>query len=79
MAAFTMNEVAHITVVVQRAQELAASGDFEGFNALSPALTREFGERAVESLRRDYELRFKLTELCATNYEAKRQNARSRK
>jgi hypothetical protein len=57
--------------IAQRAQELASSGEFEGFNALIATLTQEFGALEVERLRRDAVVRRAITDLCRAAWERK--------
>ncbi len=53
-----------LSLVATRAQQLASSGVFEGFNALVPTLEREFGEVDVDRLRRDATVRNAITDVC---------------
>jgi hypothetical protein len=57
--------------IARRAQELAESGEFEGFNALGGMLTDEFGAVAVDVLRRDLELKRVITDRCQQAWERK--------
>ena len=57
--------------IARRAQDLAKSGDFEGFNALSSVLESEYSTRAVDVLRRDYEFRRSITEICRAAWARK--------
>jgi hypothetical protein len=57
--------------IARRAQELANSGDFEGFNALSSVLENEYSARAVDPLRRDQEFRRSITERCQVAWTRK--------
>jgi hypothetical protein len=57
--------------VVRRAHELANSGRFEGFNALVPALTAEFGNFRVERLRKDIPAKYAISDACQTAWRAK--------
>jgi len=62
--------------LARRIQQLAESGDHEGFNAIVGALTREkgFDATAIDVIKRDVELRNRITDIC---YEAwQRKHAR---
>ena len=59
-----MTEDDQLPRIAQRAAELAASGDFAGFNALTVALKTEFDEAEIERLRRDSEVRNAITDAC---------------
>jgi hypothetical protein len=62
--------------IAKRAQALANSGDFEGFNALLPTLEKEYDAADVARLRRDMEVRRALTDLCAAARDRKRPTKR---
>jgi hypothetical protein len=55
--------------IAARAQDLADSCEFEGFNALSAVLLREYDLMEVEHLRRDHEFRHAITERCKAAWE----------
>ena len=57
--------------IARRAQELATSGDYEGFNSMVSTLAGEFDALAVDVLKRDMELRSLVTEVCRAAWERK--------
>jgi hypothetical protein len=52
--------------LARRLQQLAESGDYEGFNAVVGALItqKELDETALDVVRRDAEFRNKITDAC---------------
>jgi hypothetical protein len=57
--------------IIRRAQELANSAAFEGFNALQEALTKEYEWLEVEQLRRDAVARRMINDMCRAAWERK--------
>ena len=57
--------------IAKRAAELAATGDFEGFNALTVALKTEFDDADIGRLRRDSEARNAINDACQTAWYRK--------
>ena len=55
-----------------RAQDLAESGEYEGFNVLSATLDTEFGAVAVDVVRRDTPFRDALTDTCQAAWARRR-------
>ena len=52
--------------LARRMQELAESGDYEGFNAIVGALIREkeFDATEIDIIKRDAEFRNRVTDIC---------------
>jgi hypothetical protein len=59
--------------VARRIQNLAESGDYEGFNAIAGTLVREheFEITAIDVVRRDADFRNRVTDLCRESWERK--------
>jgi hypothetical protein len=59
--------------LARRVQQLAESGDYEGFNAIVGALIREneFDATTIDVIKRDIEFRKKITEICREAWERK--------
>ena len=54
-------------------QELAESGDYEGFNALVGALIseKEFDATEIDIIKRDAEFRNRITDICREAWDRK--------
>ena len=52
--------------LARRMQQLAESGDYEGFNAIVGALLREkeFDATEIDIIKRDAEFRNRITDIC---------------
>ena len=52
--------------LARRIQQLAESGDYEGFNAIIGAITRgkEFDETAIDVIKRDAVFKQQITDIC---------------
>ena len=61
------------STLAHRIQELAESGDQEGFNAIIGALMKdkEFDAMAIDIVRRDAEFRNRITDICHEAWERK--------
>lgn len=59
--------------LARRMQQLAESGDYEGFNAIVGAIAKgnEFDATAIDVARRDVQFRNKITDLCHEAWERK--------
>ena len=59
--------------VARRIQQLAESGEYEGFNAIIGALTREkeFTSVLIELITRDADFKREITDLCHEMWERK--------
>jgi hypothetical protein len=55
------------STLVARIQQLAESGDYEGFNAIVGALTDDFDASEIDMIKRDAVFRNRITDVC---YEA---------
>jgi hypothetical protein len=61
--------------LVARIEQLAQTGDYEGFNAILGALLGEFDADRLEAVRQDVVFKHRITDLC---YEAWRRKQSSR-
>ena len=52
--------------LARRMQQLAESGDYEGFNAIVGALAKEkeFDATEIDTIKRDAEFRNRITDIC---------------
>lgn len=57
--------------LARRIQELAESGNYEGFNAIVGTLHGESDALGIEMIKRDAEFRHRITELCHDAYARK--------
>ena len=59
--------------LARRIEELAESGDYEGFNAIAGALSKrgEFDAPAIAMISRDVEFRNRITDICHEAWKRK--------
>jgi hypothetical protein len=57
--------------LARRIQQLAESGDYEGFNAILGSLDDELDATSVEIIKRDPEFKHRITDLCREAWERK--------
>ena len=57
--------------LIRRIEELACSGDYEGFNAIVGALAGSFDDTAIDVIKRDAGFRHQVTEACQTAWQRK--------
>ena len=52
--------------LARRIEDLAESGDYQGFNAITGALIKEqeFDPAALDGIKRDAEFRNRITDIC---------------
>lgn len=57
--------------LAHRIQQLAESGDYEGFNAILGNLNDEFDVRGIEIIKSDPEFKHRITDLCRAAWDRK--------
>ena len=57
--------------LARQIQELAQSGDYEGFNAIVGALTNDHEVLGVDIIRRDAEFKHRITDICREAWDRK--------
>ena len=57
--------------LARRIRELAASGDYEGFNAVLGSLSGELDASSIEVIKSDTEFKHRITDLCREAWERK--------
>ena len=57
--------------LARRIQQLAESGDYEGFNAILGSLDEELDATSVEIIKRDPEFKHRITDLCHEAWQLK--------
>lgn len=64
--------------LARRVQQLAESGDYEGFNAILGVLTREkeFDATGIDVIKRDAEFRNRITDVCQEAWARKQRPRR---
>jgi hypothetical protein len=57
--------------LAHRIQQLAESGDYEGFNAIVGSLDEEVDARSIEIIKSDPEFKHRITDLCRAAWDRK--------
>lgn len=57
--------------LARRIQQLAESGDYEGFNAILGSLGDELDATSIEVIKSDPEFKHRITDLCHEAWERK--------
>jgi hypothetical protein len=57
--------------LTRRIQQLAESGDYEGFNAILGSLDDELDAKSVEIIKSDPEFKHRITDLCHEAWQRK--------
>jgi hypothetical protein len=57
--------------LARRIQQLAESGDYEGFNAILGSLDAELDAKSIEIIKSDPEFKHRITDLCHAAWERK--------
>ena len=57
--------------LARRIQQLAESGDYEGFNAILGSLNDELDATTIEVIRSDPEFKHRITDMCRDAWERK--------
>ena len=57
--------------LARRIEQLAKSGDFEGFNAILGSLDDELNATSIEIIKRDPGFKHRITEVCREAWERK--------
>jgi hypothetical protein len=57
--------------LARRIQQLAESGDYEGFNAIVGTLSDERDVVGIDVIKRDPEFKHRITEMCHDAWERK--------
>ena len=58
--------------LARRIQQLAESGDYEGFNAILGTLDGQVDAQSIEIIKSDPEFKHRITDLCREAWERKR-------
>jgi hypothetical protein len=57
--------------LARRIQQLAESGDYEGFNAILGSLDDELDARGIEIVKRDVKFKRRITDICRDAWDRK--------
>lgn len=57
--------------LARRIQQLAESGDYEGFNAILGSLDDEVDTRGIEIVKRDLKFKRRITDICQEAWDRK--------
>ena len=57
--------------LARRIQQLAESGDYEGFNAILGSLDDDIDARSVEIIKSDPEFKHRITDVCRDAWDRK--------
>lgn len=57
--------------LARRIQQLAESGDYEGFNAILGSLDDEIDATSIEIIKSDPEFKHRITDMCREAWERK--------
>ena len=57
--------------LARRIQQLAESGDYEGFNAIMGSLVDELDATSIEIIKRDPGFKHRITDLCREAWDRK--------